>query len=178
MGLSTINGLEPETDRVLAKRRSLYAATTIVLTLIMALGVVDAVGWVDAYGVDTATVRAEGAGHSLEVSYPSVSRPALASPFEIVVARPGGFDGPVTLAVTAEYLKMWDENGLVPAPASETSDGEWVIWEFEPPVGDELTIFYDARIEPGVQSGRSGRVAVVDDDEHVLVVEFRTEVRP
>ena len=114
-----------------------------------------------------ATVRAEGGGYTLEVSYPSVSRPALASPFEIMVTRPGGFDGPVTLAVTRDYLKMWDENGLVPAPAGETTAGEWVRWEFEPPDGDELTVFYDARIEPAVQSGRTGRVAVIDDGERV-----------
>ena len=30
--------------------------------------------------------------------------------------RPGGFDGPVRIAVDQEYLRMWDENGLVPAP--------------------------------------------------------------
>jgi hypothetical protein len=144
----------------------------------MALGVVDAFGWFDAYGVDTATVSADGGGYILEVSYPSVSRPALASPFEIVVTRAGGFDGPVMLAISGDYLKMWDENGLVPAPAGETTDGEWVRWEFDPPEGDELTVFYDARIEPAVQSGRAGRVAVIDDDQPVVEVEFRTEVRP
>jgi len=178
MALSTIADLEPEDDRTLAKRKSLYAATTIALTVIMALGVVDAIGWFDAYGVDSGTVQAEGGGYALEVSYPTVSRPALASPFEIVVTRPGGFDGPITLAVTAEYLKMWDENGLVPAPAAETTAGEWVHWEFDPPEGDELTVFYDARIEPAVQSGRTGRVAVIEDGAQVVEVEFRTEVRP
>jgi hypothetical protein len=178
MALSTIDDLEPENDRSLAKRKSLYAATTIVLTVIMGLGVVDAFGWIDVYGVDTGTVRAEGGGFTLEVSYPSVSRPALASPFEIVVVRPGGFEGPVTLAVTADYLKMWDENGLVPAPAAETTNGEWVHWEFDPPDVDELTVFYDARIEPAVQSGQTGKVAVVVDGQHVVEVEFRTEVRP
>src|SRR5688500_11220358 len=104
MALSTIDGLEPETDRNLAQRRVLYAATSIVLSVIMALGVVDAFGWFDAYGVDTATVSADGGGYILEVSYPSVSRPALASPFEIVVTRAGGFDGPVMLAISGDYL--------------------------------------------------------------------------
>ncbi|MET0326003.1 MAG: hypothetical protein ABW219_12315 [Ilumatobacteraceae bacterium] len=178
MGLSTIDDLEPETDRDLTQRKVLYGATTVVLTLIMVLGVVDAFGWFDAYGVDTATARAEGGGYTLEVSYPSVSRPALASPFEIVITGPDGFDGPVTVAVTADYLKMWDENGLVPAPAAETMDGEWVLWEFDPPETDALRVFYDARIEPAVQSGRTGRVAVIDDGERVVQVEFRTEVRP
>lgn len=178
MALSTIDDLQPEDARNLAKRRTLYAVTTISLTAVIALGIIDALGWFDAYGVETATVRASGGGYTLEVSYPSVSRPALASPFEIVVTRPGGFDGPITLAVTGEYLKMWDENGLVPAPAAETTNGEWVLWEFDRPEVEELTVFYDARIEPAVQSGRTGKVAVFDDGEHLVEVEFRTEVRP
>ena len=64
---------------------------------------------------------------------------------------------------------MWDENGLVPAPSAETTRGEWVEWEFDPPDGDELTVFYDARIEPAAQSGRSGEVAVLEDGVPVVV---------
>jgi hypothetical protein len=178
MAVSTIDGLEPDTTQTLAKRRALYATTTVVLSVIMGLGVVDALGWFDAYGVDTASVSATGGGYSLSVSYPSVSRPALASPFEITVTRPGGFDAPVTIAVDRDYLKMWDENGLVPAPSAETIGGDRVQWEFDPPEGDALVVFYDARIEPAVQRGRNGSVAVVDDGVAVVEVEFRTEVRP
>jgi hypothetical protein len=178
MAVSTIDGLEPDTEQTLVKRRALYAATTITLSVIMGLGIVDAIGWFDAYGVDTATVQAEGGGYRLEVEFPSVSRPALASPFEITVTRAAGFDGPITVAVSRDYLAMWDENGLVPAPAGERTAGEMVHWEFDPPVGDELTVFFDARIEPAAQSGRTGRVAVIEDDAAVVEVEFRTEVRP
>ena len=35
----------------------------------------------------------------------------------------GGFDGPVRIAVDQEYLRMWDENGLVPAPVRRDGDG-------------------------------------------------------
>ena len=178
MSISTVADLTPDTDRSLRQRRSLYAVTTLTLSVIMGLGIIDAVGWFDAYGVDTSTVRAAGGGYTLEVDYPSVSRPALASPFEITVTHAGGFDGPVTLAVSRNYLKMWDENGVVPAPSAETADGEWVEWEFDPPDGDVLTIYYDARIEPAVQRSRSGSVAVIDDGEPVVHVEFRTRVRP
>ena len=86
-----------------------------------------------------------------------MTRPALASLFENGRTRPGGLDGPITLAITGEYLKMWDENGLVPAPAAETTDGEWVLWEFDPPDGDELTVFYDARIEPARRAAGRAR---------------------
>ncbi len=178
MALSTIGDLGPESDRGLLKRRVLYSVTTITLTVILALGVMDVLGWVDAYGVTSARVAATGGGYTLEVQYPAVTRPAMASPFEISVERPGGFDGPITLAVTREYLKIWDENGLFPAPSSETVRGEWVEWEFDPPDVDVLTVYYDARIEPAVQSGQGGAVAVVDDGEQIVAVEFYTEVRP
>lgn len=156
----------------------MYGVTTVTLTIAMGLGIVDILGWVDVYGVDSATVRAAGGGYVLEVQYPSVTRPALASPFEIVVTSESGFDGPVTLAVTRDYLKMWDENGLLPAPSGETSRGEWVEWDFDPPDAGVLTVYYDARIEPAVQSGRAGAVAVLDDGQSVVEVNFRTEVRP
>ena len=94
-----------------------------------------------------------------------MSRPALATPFDIEVHQDGGFDGPVRIAVDQEYLRMWDENGLVPAPSAETVMGPWVVWEFDPPIGDTLLVTYDARIEPAAQEGRSGAVAVLDDDD-------------
>ena len=178
MEASTVADFGPATDRQLANRRLLYATSTAVVVLVMVLGVIDAFGWFNPFGVDSARVSAMGGGYTLEVQYTAVTRPALASPFEIVVSRPGGFDGPITLAVSREYLKIWDENGLFPAPASETVRGEWVEWEFDPPAGDELAVFYDARIEPAQQSGRGGVVAVIEDDVAVAEVDFYTEVRP
>ena len=74
---------------------------------------------------------------------------------------------------------MWDENGLVPAPSAETVMGPWVVWEFDPPIGDTLLVSYDARIEPAAQEGRSGAVAVLDEDDAVIVqVDFTTRVWP
>ena len=175
---STVLDIDDGTDAEIRRRRRRYGLTTAALSLLMALGVVDALGWIDAYGVDDDVVSAEGGGYELRVRYPSVSRPALASPFEIVVTRPEGFDVPVEVAVDRAYLEMWDENGLVPAPSTERSTGRWVVWEFEPPDGTTLTIWYDARIEPAVQSGRPGAVAVLDGDEHVVAVEFDTRVLP
>jgi hypothetical protein len=168
----------PDVARDLRGRRVLYGATSLVLAVIVLLAVLDGVGVTEAYGVATDHVRDEGGGCALDVRYSTVSRPALATPFEIEVRRPGGFDGPVSVAVSHEYLRIWDENGLYPTPSSETTMGGWLVWEFAPPLGDTLRLTYDGRIEPGAQRGQSGAVAVLEDDVPVLDVEFRTRLRP
>lgn len=157
-----------------------YALTTIVLSAVMATAVLDGLGVVSAVGVDDAEVAASAGGTTLVVRYPAVSRPALASPFVITVTEEGGFDGrPVELTVSTGFLAMWDENGIVPGPAEETADADDVRWTFDPPDGEVLRITYDGRIEPGVQSGRAGRVAVLDDAGDVVVaVRFETRIRP
>jgi hypothetical protein len=178
VAISTIDGLEAAADRELRRRRWRYGTTTLLLTAVMALGVVDALDWWDAYGVDDATVRASGGGFDLAVRYGTVSRPALATPFEITVRRAAGFSEPITLAVDQKYLAMWDANALMPAPAAETTRGDKVEWEFDPPDGDTLTVWFDARIEPAAQSGRDGSVAVLDDGQPVVSVAFSTRVLP
>lgn len=179
MTVSTVEGIDDDLDGEIRRRRRRYGLTTLALSLLMALGVVDALGWLDTYGVDDATVRASGGGYDLAVRYGTVSRPALATPFEITVTKEGGFGGaPITLAVDRAYLELWDENGLIPAPAAEVTQGEWVEWEFDPPDGDTLTVWYDARIEPAAQSGRDGAVAVLDGGDPVVTVAFHTRVLP
>ena len=169
---------EPSSRGAYARRRLTYAITTVALCLLLGIGVLDGLNLVDAYGPDDDHAVATGGGYELDVRYPTVSRPALATPFQIEVRRPGGFDGPVEVGLTAEYLSMWDENGLDPDPAGATTNGEWLVWEFDPPVGDTLSIDYDARIEPAAQRGEWGRVAVFEDGEPVVEVSFHTDVRP
>jgi hypothetical protein len=161
-------------------RRLAYRTCTVLLVALVGGAVLETTG-VAVYGVHTSTVEASSPdGWHLEVRYGDRSRPALATPFDIEVRHDGGFDGPVTVAVTSEYLAMWDENGLDPAPSEETSDAERTLWTFEPPDGDTLGVSFDARIEPAVQSGERGRVAVIDDatGEELVAVEFQTTVLP
>lgn len=169
---------EGDTARVVRRRRRMYAVTSTFLALVIGSAVIDGVGLVDVMGVDSAWTRSSGAGYDLSVRYGTVSRPALATPFDIEVVRAGGFDEPVTVAVTSSYLGMWDENGLSPTPSAETSAGAWTLWEFDPPEGERLSVSFDARIEPSVQSGRSGAVAVFVDGAPVVRVEFHTRVMP
>ncbi len=53
-----------------------------------------------------------------------------------------------------------------------------MVWEFDPPDGEDLHVRYDGRIEPALQSGRSGSVTVLDGTEVVAEVEFHTRVWP
>ena len=169
----------PDGTFSLSVRRAGYLATTVLLTVIMAAAVFDATGTTALLGVHSEVVRDEGGGIELAVTYADASRPALATPFDIEVRTPGGFDEPVRIAVDREYLRMWDENGLSPAPSAEIAMGPWIVWEFEPPIGDTLLITYDARIEPAAQDGRSGAVAVLDGDDSIVAqVSFTTRVLP
>jgi hypothetical protein len=169
----------PDGRSTLSKRHTGYVLTTAFLTGVMLLAAIDALPSAAIFGVDSTTVRAEADGVALSVTHGVVTRPALATPFDIEVHQAGGFDGPVRVAVDQEYLRMWDENGLVPAPSAETVMGPWVVWEFDPPIGDTLLVSYDARIEPAAQEGRSGSVAILDEGDGVVVqVDFTTRVLP
>jgi hypothetical protein len=171
---------QPEGRSVGRKRRVLYGVTTALLSLLLGAAIVDGLGAADIYGVDSATTTATAGGTTLEVRHGTVSRPGLATPFDITVRRAGGFDAPVRIAVDSAYLAMWDENGLDPQPTAETQDESVVMWEFDPPEsGETLVVSFDARIEPAVQRGASGHVALLDDDgSEVIRVRFSTRILP
>lgn len=132
-------------------------------------------------GVTTTTTAAEGGGYRIEVRHATVTRPGLATPFGVNLTRLDGEALPatVTLRVDAEYLSIFDENGLDPGPASAYADGQGVEWTFEIPAGArELAVDLDARLEPAVQARRQhGSVALIGD-EPVVVAEFTTWVLP
>lgn len=175
---STIDGLSARSPSEVRAQRRLYAGMTVLLCLIVGLAVTDGLGATSVYGVRTAHRTASAEGRTLDVHYPSVARPGLAAPLLIEVTSAGGFDGPVTIAVDRSYLRLWDENGVSPAPSGETIRGEWVDWEFDPPDGDLLAVTLDARIEAGVQASRDGAVGLVVDGDTVADVSFTTRVMP
>ena len=171
--------LSPEVqERSIRTSRIGYALTTALLTAVIGVTAIDGIGGVHVFGVDSDTVSAAGGGYELTVTYGAVARPALATPFDIDVHRDGGFDAPITIAVDRRYMRIWDENGLYPAPSAEYNTADEVVWEFDPPAGDDLHVTYDGRIEPALQSGRSGTVAVIEGTQAVAEVEFHTRVWP
>lgn len=136
------------------------------------------------------------------MTYAAVARAGLDVPWKVTVRREGGFTGPVTLAVTADYFDIYEEQGLDPAPAAETADADRLYWTFDPPtagtrpdgsvgpcgpaVGSgllpaschELAVDFDAYIQPSSQLGASGEVAVLVDGAPAVTVPFRTWLVP
>jgi hypothetical protein len=161
----------PGLDR-LVRARFVRRCFLVILVAFIVLGVTG------FFGVRTRTAQGSGGGYTVEVEYPQVTRPGLDSPWTATVRRPGGFAGPVTIAVTSEYFDMFDENGLDPDPAKASQDGEFTIWTFEPPSGDTLTVAFDALLSPAQQWGRGGVVQVREGDVPVVEVPFHTWVSP
>ncbi|MEW6471581.1 MAG: hypothetical protein AB1679_04875 [Actinomycetota bacterium] len=137
-----------------------------------------ALGLSGALGVRSGTTTASGGGYELTVTYARVTRAGLATPWSLEIRRPGGFDGPVTVATSTKYLDMFDENGFDPEPSTMTASADTVFWEFEPPEGDTLSVSLDARLEPGVQWGGTGESSVLVDGEPVVTARYKTWVLP
>lgn len=147
--------------------------------LLVVFGAVLALGATGFLGVRHSTARASANGYDLAVTYPRVTRPGHAVPFSVEVRRAGGFgDAPVSLSLTAAYFALFDENGVLPAPSKETATGEDLLWEFDPPPGDVLRVYFDTRTGPNRQKGASGTIAVLDGTARVVQVRVTTRVMP
>ena len=169
----------PTTESVEVEDAPVRRARTVRRVFVAALCAFLLLGLLGVLGVRSGRVTASGGGYELEVVYPRVARPGLAVPWTVTVRRPGGFDGPVTLATTSEYLDVFDSANLDPEPESATRDGQRALWEFTPPRdGDTLEVSLDTRVGPHVQWGKSAVTAVLRDDAPVVQVRYRTYVLP
>ena len=167
----------PRERPIRAVRRDRFGRRLFVVALVVFLGL----GVLNLYGVRTKEVEATGGGYELTVTYSSVTRPGLATPWSAEIRRPGGFDDElVALAVSASYFDAFDENGLDPDPAEAVNDGENTIWRFDPPPGEVMTVSFDARLQPDIQLTRvKGSASVLDQSgAAVATVDFRTLVLP
>lgn len=145
---------------------------------ISALVIATAVGM---FGVRTASGTESAGGFQVEVAHAAVTRPGLATPFDVTVRTTDGSPLPsrLTIRVDSGYLAMFDENGLDPTPSSSYQTPQWTWWTFDNPDDrEELKLSFDARLEPGVQWGRTGSVTVLGGDDELVSVAFRTWVIP
>jgi hypothetical protein len=131
------------------------------------------------FGTRTGDTTATGAGYTVTVTHPTISRPGHAVKYEVEVTHPGGFTKPIRMRFLSSYFDLFDENSFGPNPDSETADGDYDIYEFSPPDGDTFVVSSDTRVEPARQRGAKGEVSVLDDAGRPLVtVHYRTRIAP
>ena len=63
-------------------------------------------------------------------------------------------------------------------PVRSFTQADWIVWEFAIPVGDSLNVDLGPRLDPSLQSGASGRTALLEDGRPLLEVVFATHVVP
>ena len=128
-------------------------------------------------GVRTESRTASAAGWRLTLRYPAVARAGLDVVWQATVDRPGGFAKELTLAVTGDYLDIYETQGFHPSPSDETRDGHNLYLTFAAPQGDRFVLDFDTYVQPAAQRGRSGTVAVVDNTTFATFVSLPFETR-
>lgn len=169
--ISTLEAVRPANKgprSLLWRRAGLLVIVVVVLAgLFGFLG--DRVGVVERFGPD---------GHQLRLEYAQTSRPGLDVPFEVRLTKPEGLDPEVTLAITGDYLDLYETQGWYPEPTEQTQDGEWVYLTFATEGQPVMVINFDAYIQPNAVLPRSGQLAVVVDGQPVDPLSFRTVLFP
>jgi hypothetical protein len=129
-------------------------------------------------GVHTAARTASGGGYQLTLYYPAVGRAGLDVRWHAEVRRPGGFGKQLELAVTADYYDIFESQGLWPQPSSMTRDGRLVYLTFDPPKGDTFMLDFDTYVQPASQVGRTARIAVYENGDERVGLDFTTRLLP
>ena len=168
---STLEGLE-------TRRQDVQGVWWRRLFLVL-LAIVVAAGLAGLLGVRDATASADEDGWSLQVRYAAMARAGLDVPFVVTVRHAGGFDKEVTVALTGDYLDIYETQGFHPDASSSVRNGQTLYLTFDSPGGDTFVLSYDAYIQPASQQGRSGSLGVVTaDGRTVASVDFRTRLLP
>ena len=69
----------------------------------------------------------------MAVHYPAVVRDGPVTSVEISIRRASGFEGPVEVAIDANYLSAFEQPDVSPRPETERSAGDLVVWTFSSP---------------------------------------------
>jgi hypothetical protein len=160
-----------DADAVSASSRRLRIAALIVLVVFVSAGLLG------VFGVRSSTARGSDGPLTAEVEHAGVARAGLAMPFTISLQRAGGFEGPVEVRVSTDYMSRIDEHGLDPEPDSVANDGEWLTWRWDEIEGDTHEVDFDGRLEPGVHWRFGGAVQVRTASE-LIHVDVDTWVAP
>ena len=152
------------------------ALRRLILLLLIAFLVLGALNF---FGMRTAKVQRSGGGYQMEVSYPRTGRPGIGAPVQIQLQHQGGFQGPVTISMSSDYLDILDVRTIVPEPNQVTTSDKDVIWQFNQPPGDTLVVSISSEFEPDEHPGRHpATIAVIDNGNPAVQANLTTWESP
>ena len=130
----------------------------------------------DVLGPRAGSTTASGGGYALLVEYPQIARAGEPAPLVVTITSDTALPDAVQVRFCATYFEHLDFQSWYPNPSAETSDPDWVVYEFDPPPqGMTLHIALDARVAPGQLGGRNEcEVSVLDQDEPVVTATWTT----
>ncbi|TNC39067.1 hypothetical protein [Mumia zhuanghuii] len=146
---------------------------------LMVLLVVVVAGAAGLFGVRNATATTEDAGWTLSVDYPRLARSGLDTPLSIVVSNPEGVGEEVVVALSQDYLTIFEHQGIFPDPSDTSTDGEFLyLTVAAAPGATEVRIDFDVYVQPSSQEGEQATVFLLDGDERVASTRIRTTLMP
>jgi hypothetical protein len=161
------------TMRELRRARNLRRLVLVFLAAFLVLGALN------FFGGRRAHAEATGDGYQLQVSYPMTGRPGIGAPIQIQVQHSGGFTDPITLAMSSDYLDLFSVQSIDPQPSQETTTQNTVIWQFDQPPGDTLTISFDSQFQAEEHPGtHAAAVSILRDGQPSAQVRLRTWEAP
>ena len=150
-------------------RRVVIAVVTIIVL----------VGATGMLGVRSVRLSQTTGAIDVELTYARVARPGLAVPFRLAVA---GLDSAQPHVIEVElpsgYVDSFDFNNLTPDAESVTRTTDAITYEFAVEDSSEFEMAFDTRVEPAVQSKRSGSARVTVDGVLVAELEITTWIAP
>lgn len=163
--------LDPDPRR-LRLARNLRRVGLALMSALLALGLAG------VFDPGEAEVSASAAETKLDVTHPDQTRAGFESALELRVERAGGFSDPVEIAISKEWLDLFDLNSIRPEPDSASADGERLLLSFEPPPGELLEATLDLTLRPAVRRTQPATVSVIEGGAPLVSVDFETAVVP
>ena len=130
----------------------------------------------DVLGPRSSDTSARGGGYALDLEYPLIARAGEPAPLIVTITADRPFGDIVDVRFCAEYFEHLDFQSWYPSPSAETSDPDWIVYEFDKPAqGQVLRIALDARVAPGQLGGRDTcEVSVLERDRPVVTAGWAT----
>ncbi|MFF5794708.1 hypothetical protein ACFY5D_21905 [Paeniglutamicibacter sp. NPDC012692] len=153
-----------ERDRPARTGRRLFLA---VLTLFIVLALAGAFG-------RESTKTTGPAGTSVTVTAPSAIRAGMDANVEVAIRSARAITEPVTIAVEHRYLDSFTTFGMSPAAGTESSDGRFLLLEYDPPKTEAFRVVVAGTSAEDSTLRISGTLKVYVGDELLSTIELDT----